>query len=53
MKSPASHYSSSRLCGSAGLQPGTQYRISVQAIVGATEGKASSTTGVTGQWLEG
>ncbi|CAL8316214.1 unnamed protein product [Gadus morhua 'NCC'] len=30
-----------------GLQPGTQYRISVQAIVGATEGKASSTTGVT------
>ena len=41
------------LCVSAGLQPGTQYQISVQAIVGATEGKASSATGVTGQWPEG
>ncbi|CAL8280167.1 unnamed protein product [Lota lota] len=30
-----------------GLQPGTQYRISVQAIMGTTEGKASLATGVT------
>ncbi|XP_041804738.1 tenascin-N isoform X2 [Chelmon rostratus] len=30
-----------------GLFPGTEYHISVQAIKGATEGKASSVTGVT------
>ncbi|KAG7263391.1 hypothetical protein CRUP_017337 [Coryphaenoides rupestris] len=30
-----------------GLQPGTQYLISVQAIRGTTEGKAASVTGVT------
>lgn len=33
----------------AGLYPGTEYQISVQAIKGATEGKSSSVTGTTGQ----
>uniref|UniRef100_A0A8C2ZYG5 Tenascin N n=1 Tax=Cyclopterus lumpus TaxID=8103 RepID=A0A8C2ZYG5_CYCLU len=32
-----------------GLFPGTEYRISVQAIKGITEGKPSSVTGATGQ----
>lgn len=38
------------MCLSAGLYPGTEYQISVQAIKGNTEGKASSATGVTGQY---
>lgn len=35
---------------SAGLNPGTQYQIGVQAIKGESEGKASFATGVTGQY---
>uniref|UniRef100_A0A3Q2R3U7 Tenascin N n=1 Tax=Fundulus heteroclitus TaxID=8078 RepID=A0A3Q2R3U7_FUNHE len=35
------------ICISAGLYPGTEYKISVQSIKGNTEGKASFTTGVT------
>ena len=38
-----------KLCFSAGLYPGTEYLISVQAIKGTTEGKSSSVTGATGQ----
>lgn len=44
-----SHFRVLKMCLSAGLFPGTEYHISVQAIKGATEGKASSVTGVTGQ----
>lgn len=38
-----------QMCLSAGLYPGTEYLISVQAIKGTTEGKSSSVTGATGQ----
>ncbi len=37
------------MCLSAGLFPGTEYQISVQAIKGTTEGKSSSVIGATGQ----
>ncbi len=37
-----------KMCFCAGLFPGTEYQISVQAIKGATEGKSSSVTGATG-----
>lgn len=36
-------------CLPAGLFPGTEYQISVQAIKGTSEGKPSSVTGATGQ----
>lgn len=46
----AVHYPVSFKCiCSAGLFPGTEYQISVQAIRGTTEGKTSSVNGATGQ----
>lgn len=36
---------------SAGLYPGTEYQISVQAIKGDVEGKSSFATGLTGQFM--
>lgn len=38
------------MCLSAGLYPGTEYLISVQAIKGTVEGKQASVTGATGQY---
>lgn len=37
------------MCVYAGLFPGTEYQISVQAVKGGYEGKSSSVTGATGQ----
>lgn len=48
-KGPVCCLPSCKCTFSAGLFPGTEYQISVQAIQGTTEGQSSTVTAATGQ----
>lgn len=49
LQDPVCYLLSRKCVFPAGLFPGTEYQISVQAIQGTTEGKSSSVTAATGQ----